>query len=231
MLSEKHVDHVAVPGRPGTVFVVAHPKVALALLETLLDGPAHTEGGAHLRERHVGWGVGKGIADLPIFVASDDQPKFIALGQPIVGTGDAQARHFGNDRSLRSLGQNDALPADASALGKSRDLDRTRRREDAWTLGARTASVVGRNTNAGPAKKDLGRGPRLGQVVHPGGQVSKKRGIRAKGGITTDPSRGKLSLAEHAVYQLAGNLWLGGETQVLRHQVVLAPLAVLFIEP
>jgi hypothetical protein len=74
MQSKKDVDHMAMPGWPGAMFVMIHPQLALSFFEALLDGPPHDGGLAHLRERHIFGGIGEGEFGLPFRGGSDKEP-------------------------------------------------------------------------------------------------------------------------------------------------------------
>jgi hypothetical protein len=40
MLGQHHVEHMPVPGRPGSMLVMVHAKMAFAFFKTLFDRPA-----------------------------------------------------------------------------------------------------------------------------------------------------------------------------------------------
>jgi len=67
------------------MFIMVHPELAFSLFEALLDGPPHDGGLAHLREKHIEGGVGKGEFRLSIGSVSDKEPYRVLLGQSLSG--------------------------------------------------------------------------------------------------------------------------------------------------
>ena len=94
MQPKKNVDHMAMPGWPGTMLIMIHPQLALSLFEALLDGPSHNGGFAHLRERHINGCIGEGEFGFPIRAGSDKEPYRVRLGQAISGGIDPEAGHL-----------------------------------------------------------------------------------------------------------------------------------------
>ncbi len=85
MQSEKDVDHMAMPGWPGAMFIMIHPQLAFPFFEALLDGPPHDGGLADLGEGHIGGCIGEGEFGFPIRGGSDEEPHRVPLGQTISG--------------------------------------------------------------------------------------------------------------------------------------------------
>ena len=110
MQSKKDVDHMAMPGWPGAMFIMIHPQLAFSFFETLLDGPPHDGGFAHLRERHINRCIGEGEFGFPIRAGSDKEPYRVLLGQAISGWINPEAGHLSKDGSLGAFGQDDRFP-------------------------------------------------------------------------------------------------------------------------
>jgi hypothetical protein len=110
MQPKKNIDHMAMPGWPGAVLVMIHPQLAFSFFKALLDGPPHDGGLTHLRERHIGGGIGKGEFGFPIWSASDKKPYRILLGESFSGWIDPEAGHLSDDGSFGTFGQDNEFP-------------------------------------------------------------------------------------------------------------------------
>ena len=65
-VGEKDVEHVAIPGAPGAMLVVAHAEVGLVFEKALLDGPAKSRDRAEGLERGGLGSVGDGELHLSV---------------------------------------------------------------------------------------------------------------------------------------------------------------------
>ena len=111
MQSEEDINHMAMPGGPGAVFIMIHSQLAFPLFKALLDGPSHHGGFAQFGKRDIDGRIGKGVFDLPIRSFSDKEPYRGLLRKSISGGIDPEARHLGDNRTLSAFGQNDRFPA------------------------------------------------------------------------------------------------------------------------
>ena len=100
MQSQKNIDHMAMPGGPGAMFIMIHPQLAFPLFKALFDGPAHHGGFAHLRERHIARRIGEGKFGLSIRRLADKKPYRRVMREAIAGGIDKEAGHLGHDRPL-----------------------------------------------------------------------------------------------------------------------------------
>src|SRR3989337_1909932 len=73
MQSKKDVDHMAMPGWPGAMFIMIHPQLAFPFFKALLDGPPHDRGLGHLRERYINGYIGEGEFGFSIRGGSDKE--------------------------------------------------------------------------------------------------------------------------------------------------------------
>ena len=110
MQPQKDVDHMAMPGWVGTMLIMIHSQLAFSFFKTLLDGPPHDGGLAHLRERHIDGSIGEGEFGFPMRRASHKKPYGILLWQSISGWINSEASHLRDDRSLGAFGEDDRLP-------------------------------------------------------------------------------------------------------------------------
>ena len=166
MQAKKNVDHMAMPGGPGTMLIMIHPQLTLSLFEALLDGPPHHGGFAHLSERHIDGGIREGEFSFPIGSASDKQPYRVLLRQPLSGWIDSEAGHLGDDRSLGAFGQDDRLPvafARTCKHGYGLGLGLTRRKSRPFGLSS--SSGVRRELHLRFFEKNLSIGADIGKGV------------------------------------------------------------------
>ena len=173
MQPKKNVDHMAMPGWPGAMFIMIHPQLAFSFFEALLDGPSHDRGLAHLRERHIDGCIGEGEFGLSIKSASDKEPYrilpwsgLIDLRQPISGWIDSEAGHLSDNRFLGAFGQDNGLPVAfgrASKHGYGFGLGLTGRKSRQF--GFSSPSRVSRESHLRLFEKDLSIGAHIGEVV------------------------------------------------------------------
>src|SRR3990170_691830 len=110
MQPKKDVDHMAMPGWPGAMFIMIHPQLAFPFFKALLDGPPHDRGLGHLRERYINGCIGEGEFGFSIRGGSDKEPYRYLLGQAISGWIDPEAGYLSDDWSLGAFGQDGRLP-------------------------------------------------------------------------------------------------------------------------
>lgn len=166
MEPERDVDHMAMPGRPGTMLIMIHSELAFSFFKALLDGPAHHGGFAHFRERHIDRGIGEGEFSFSIRGASDKQPYGIFLRQSISGGINAEAGHLGEDRPLGALRQDNGVPMAFGRAGNLRDgfgLGLTGRKSRSFRFSAPPG--VRRQLQLRFSKKNLSIGADIGEVV------------------------------------------------------------------
>jgi len=166
MQPKKNIDHMTMPGWPGTMLIMIHPHLAFSLFKALLDGPSHDGGFAHLRERHIDGCIREGEFRLSIRSASDKKPYRILLRQSISGWIDSKASHLGDDRSLGAFGQDNGLPmafGGASKRGYGLGLGLTGRKSRPFGFSPSTG--VRRKLHLRLFEKDLGIGADIDEVV------------------------------------------------------------------
>ena len=88
------------------MLVLIHAEMALAILETLLNRPAHGGRLAQLIKGDSCRGIGKGILDFPVCRAAYKQPERIPIGETVPGRIDPHAGDVGTDRSFCPFGKN-----------------------------------------------------------------------------------------------------------------------------
>jgi hypothetical protein len=88
------------------MLVLIHAEMALAILETLLNRPAHGGRLAQLIKGDSCRGIGKGILDFPVCRTAYKQPEWIPIGETVSGRIDPHAGDIGTDRSFCPFGKN-----------------------------------------------------------------------------------------------------------------------------
>ena len=221
MKSEEDIDHMPVPGGPGTMFIFAHAGIAFAVFKTLLDSPAQRGGVCKLGKRHIFRGVGESIFDLPVGGATNQQPDGIFLRQSPMGREGPQAGDIRTDRAFRSFRYNQGMPDRLAGFGElSHGFGLRLSPQDFEPLGPRPTAAIPRKTHFGLPQKDLGIGPDAGQIVELFRESSQESRVGTKGGITADPSSGKKFFFYDLLDKGEGDLRLGLEGEILGDQIV-----------
>ncbi len=160
---EKHVNHVSVPGWPGTVFILIHADLTFPILEALFDRPAQGRRFAELGKRRLGRSIREGVFDLTIFRAPEKQPDGRFLRHSVPRGIGSEAGHISPDWSFRPFRQDHAGPG---ALCRSGDLADRRRRalRDVACAGPTPSAGRGHQPHDGLFEKDMGVGPDAGKI-------------------------------------------------------------------
>jgi hypothetical protein len=101
------------------MLVLIHPQLVLAVLETLLYGPAHHGSFAHFIERGIFRSVGKGALEPSVRIHPHEEPYGIVSRKAFSGWINPKTGHLGDNRPFCAFSKHNRLP---SEFGRSRDL-------------------------------------------------------------------------------------------------------------
>ena len=119
-MGNEHIQHVAVPGAPGTGLVVFHAQMALAFFEALFNWPAHQRSLVKFSLLDISRSIAEGVFYLAIFVSADVQPDFLVRKGAVVvclSLNHPEDFHLGHKGAFGSLTQDFLLPGDVLVFG------------------------------------------------------------------------------------------------------------------